>query len=69
MEPHVDRLVEELKELKFRHEKLGLFIENNPIFATLSAEDQFLLHQQNFTMMAYMYVLVRRLEKAQASTT
>ena len=64
MEPHVERLSEELKELKFKNDKLVLFIEKDPVFAGLSDEDQFLLHQQNFVMMAYMLVLIRRLALA-----
>ena len=40
MKPHVERMVNEQKELCEKIEKLGAFISENPIFDTLAKEER-----------------------------
>ena len=66
MAPHVERMVNEQKELSERTEKLGAFISKNPIFGTLSEEEQYDMHLQLQAMSMYNAVLSNRIKRAMA---
>lgn len=64
MEPHVERMCNESQKLSegisavtFRAEKLNEFMDNNPIFAKLSAEAKDLQRVQYYTMVELIEVL------------
>ena len=61
LQPHQQRVVAELDQLRERLQKLGKFITDNPsVFLALPLEEQDLLHQQNAAMTAYHDILVQR---------
>lgn len=66
MAPHVERMLNEQKELCEKTEKLAKFISENPIFETLSAEEQYVMHLQLQAMSMYSAVLQHRIDRAQA---
>lgn len=57
-------MVNELKELSEKIEKLGAFISENPIFDKLSAEEQYDMHLQLQAMSMYNAVLAHRIKRA-----
>lgn len=66
MAPHVERMLNEQKELCEKTEKLAKFISENPIFGTLSAEEQYDMHLQLQAMSMYSAVLQHRIDRATA---
>lgn len=66
MAPHVERMVNEQKELCEKIEKLGAFISENPIFDTLAEEEQYDMHLQLQAMSMYNDVLMNRIKRATA---
>ena len=66
MAPHVERMVNEQKELCEKIEKLGAFISENPIFGTLAEEEQYDMHLQLQAMSMYNAVLMNRIKRATA---
>ena len=64
MEPHVERMLIEHKELKEKVEKLDAFIGTNPIFKRLSEEEQRDMRLQFRAMMIYLDVLMTRIRRA-----
>ena len=63
MEPHQQRVIDEAAELKERFQKLDAFIEKNPVFATLSPEEQSDLRSQESHMESYWECLQRRIAR------
>ena len=66
MEPHVERMFNEQKELCEKIEKLGEFISKNPIFDKLPKEEQYDMKLQLGTMELYSSILQNRLDRARA---
>ena len=64
MEPHVERMLKEQEELTDRMIKLGNFISENPIFDTLSKDEQSDMYLQLQSMSMYNTILSRRIERA-----
>ena len=64
MEPHVERMLHEQEELTDKLIKLGSFITENPIFDTLSNDEQSDMYLQLQTMSMYNTILTRRIERA-----
>jgi len=62
MKEYQTRVVNELKELTEKREKLGLFIDRNPIFETLPEAEQFRLRSQFDIMIQYEAILKDRIE-------
>jgi hypothetical protein len=61
MLPHQQRVVDELTELQGKLDKLNEFVENNPIFQVLSADEQNLLIEQSHVMAQYVGILEDRI--------
>ena len=59
-------MLNEQKELCEKTEKLGKFISENPIFETLSEEEQYDMHLQLQAMSMYYAVLSNRIKRATA---
>lgn len=59
--PHEQRVEEEFFELISKIEKLGLFIQENPIFKSLSLEEQERLSNQILAMKYYSSILNERI--------
>jgi len=59
--PHQQRVIEEANELADKIVKLTYFISDNPIFKTLSDEEQFRMTKQLVFMDAYFDVLKERI--------
>lgn len=59
--PHVQRLVEEHKDVEQRLTKLALFIDNSPNFKGLEIEEQERMKKQRVVMDEYFHVLDERL--------
>ena len=66
MEPHVERMFNEQKELCEKIEKLGEFISKNPIFDKLPKEEQYDMKLQLGTMELYSSILHNRIDRATA---
>ena len=66
MADHITRMEIELGELNTRTNALISFMENNPVFKTLSQVDQDDLKEQYEHMCKYHDVLKRRLNRAKA---
>ena len=66
MEPHVERMLNEQKELSEKVEKLRLFIEENPIFGNLPQEEQHDMRMQLNAMEKYSTILQSRIDRATA---
>jgi hypothetical protein len=62
LQPHQQRVVDELNEIKQRGEKLATFIGGD-IFTALPVEDQRLLESQSHIMTAYVEVLTQRIKR------
>lgn len=60
VEPHQQRVVDELAELEVKRINLGKFIGSNPIFVTLTPLDQSLLTRQHGVMLEYEAILTAR---------
>ncbi|WP_430741146.1 crAss001_48 related protein [Serratia plymuthica] len=61
LQPHQQRVVDELNEIKQRGEKLATFI-GGEIFSALPVEEQRLLEAQSHIMTAYVEVLTQRIK-------
>lgn len=61
MQPHQERVVAEKAELDEKIRKLTDFMENNPIYNSLSAKDATLLARQKVYMLGYSEVLGERI--------
>lgn len=61
MEPHQERVVQELKELREKREKLFRFIEANPAFRELPEDEKERLERQHHIMAQYEEVLQDRI--------
>lgn len=61
--PHQQRVVDEKAELDERRTKLFKFIQNSPIFKTLSESDRSLLVEQWEVMSHYSTILSARIER------
>jgi uncharacterized protein len=62
MAPHQQRVVDELKELSDRREKLYAFIGTNPLFGRLPSDEQGRLETQLNIMTQYESVLQERID-------
>lgn len=60
--PHVQRLVNEHKEVGQRLTKLSVFIDNSPIFKDIESQEQERLKKQRVFMSEYFHILDERLE-------
>jgi len=58
--PHQQRVIVERRELKDRLLKLRIFINNSPVFRTLSEDEQDRLGRQMLIMQLYLDVLSER---------
>lgn len=63
--PHVQRVIDEKKELDLKIRKLVDFIGFNELFDTLHPEDQELMREQQEYMHLYSETLSKRLERMQ----
>ena len=61
---HIERMKVELKDLKVKLNALRDFIDENPIYKTLKAEEQYLMIKQCEHMSTYAGCLVHRIELA-----
>ena len=66
MEPHVERMFTEQTELCEKIDKLGAFINENPIFNKLPKEEQYDMYLQLEAMTMYSNILQHRLDRATA---
>ena len=66
MEPHIERMLNEQKELKEKVAKLRTFIEENPIFGKLPEEEQHDMRMQLNAMEKYSSILQSRIDRATA---
>ena len=64
MEPHVERMLNEQKELCEKIEKLGDFISKNPIFDKLPKDEQYDMKTQLGAMVLYSSILQHRIDRA-----
>ena len=62
MQPHQERVVNELNELKEKREKLGAFIAASPVFTSLPIDEQSRLRRQFDIMISYEGVLQERID-------
>jgi len=62
MQPYQERIIVEKKELDDKLDKLKAFIEVNPIYKTLSNEEQHRLNRQFDIMVEYSTILGARIE-------
>lgn len=67
MTPHVERMLNEQKELCEKTEKLAKFISENPIFEMLSAEEQYDMRLQLQAMSMYSAVLQHRIDRSKGN--
>lgn len=63
MQPHQQRVIDEKNELEDKVKKLGPFILDNPIYETLSVEEQEDLNLQYEVMQQYLNILERRINR------
>ena len=66
MAPHVERMLNEQKELCEKVEKLGAFISGNEIFGTLPEAEQYDMKLQLSAMSMYSAILQSRIDRATA---
>lgn len=64
VQPHVKRMLDEASELNTKIAALTVFINENPIYKTLSEHDKFLLRKQLAHMYDYFYTLNERICRA-----
>lgn len=62
LQPHEERVINEVKELDIKITALDNFIENNEIYKKLSEDEQIRLIQQVRAMEYYFSILVERIE-------
>jgi hypothetical protein len=62
MQPHQQRVVNELKELTDKREKLAIFIGGSLTFTTLPTDEQSRLRRQFDIMVQYEGVLQERID-------
>lgn len=62
MQPHVQRMIDEQKELSDKVGKLEAYILSNPHFKTLDNHRQRLMRQQYDAMNLYRQILAERIE-------
>ena len=60
---HEQRVVDEASELAVKVRALGAFILDNPIYLTLTEEDQELLNNQLRFMESYLETLEKRIKR------
>lgn len=60
---HIARVIDEYKQLYERTQKLGVFINDNPLFKTLSEDEQSDMKDQLMAMQKYSNTLVSRLAR------
>lgn len=63
LQPHQQRVVDELKDLKDKIEKLEHFINENPIYGNLPIDEQSDLIEQSYVMNEYSEILERRIDR------
>jgi len=61
MQPHQQRVVDEKTELDDKREKLGAFIQTNPIFGKLDEAERERLVRQHSCMTEYSDILGERI--------
>ena len=66
MEQHVERMLNEQKELCEKIEKLGDFISSNHIFDKLSKDERYDMLLQHKAMAMYRDILQHRIDRAMA---
>jgi hypothetical protein len=62
MEPYQNRVVDELKELTVKRERLGAFIGSSPVFRGLPYDEQERMRRQFDIMVQYEGVLQERID-------
>lgn len=62
MQPHEERVVNELKELADKREKLGIFIGGSKLFGSLPTDEQGRLRRQFDVMIQYEGILTERID-------
>lgn len=62
MKPHQERVVAEKAELDSKLIKLNSFVNENPAFASLIADEQMRLRRQAEIMFAYSEILRERID-------
>lgn len=67
--PHQQRVIEERDELRTRIDRLDRFIEQNPQFQILSAQERILLRCQLASMLDYLKALQDRIELFRKTST
>lgn len=63
MQPHEQRVVAELDELKAKWDALWKFIDHNPAFHAMEEQDRDLLVEQAGVMEQYMQILESRISR------
>jgi hypothetical protein len=63
MKPHEQRVIDEESELNEKLEKLHVFIQDSPVFKSLSISDQRLLIDQCCVMSFYHDILLQRISQ------
>ena len=61
--PHQQRVLDERKDLVEKQKALSSFILTNPIYSTLSEEEQKSLNNQNIVMIEYIAILNERINR------
>lgn len=64
---HIERMKDELGELREKLDALDKFIKSSPIYKALPVLEQDDLGRQRFYMDGYVHILSRRLERAEDS--
>lgn len=67
--PHELRVVAEREQRNGELDRLGKFIDENPVFKNLHSTDQYLLHQQRKIMAELVEVLDKRIARFGISDT
>lgn len=62
--PHIQRMMVEHKQVEERLTKLGIFIDNNPVFKNLNSDEQERMKKQRIAMDEYFVVLGERINTA-----
>jgi hypothetical protein len=63
MQAHQQRVVDELEARRGEVERLGVFIDSNPLFKTLDEMDQNLMHDQRRIMNQLCHTLAARIAR------
>lgn len=67
--PHQQRVIDERNELETKSTKLSVFIDSNPIFQALGAQEQGLLRIQSDLIRQYLSILNQRIALFNLPTT